>query len=67
MNIIDTKGGEFDMADDKKSTVVFTPEEEARIQAAVKASQDKEREELIETEIRNRILDANKGKPGYNY
>ncbi len=53
------------MAKDSKSK--FTPEEEKRIQAAVDAQKQKEREALIEAEIRNRILDAQRGKPGYNY
>lgn len=55
------------MADTSTKVTTFTPEEEALIQAAVKASQDEERQAMIETEIRNRIIDANKGKPGYNY
>lgn len=45
----------------------FTPEEEARIQAAVEEYQRREREEMIQTEIRNRIIEANRGKPGYSY
>lgn len=48
-------------------TTVFTPEEEARIQAEVKAQQEKEREELIQAEIRNRLLLAERGTPGKCY
>ncbi|MCM1221776.1 MAG: hypothetical protein NC548_45630 [Lachnospiraceae bacterium] len=45
----------------------FTKEEEARIQAAVDEAQKKAREELIETEIRNRILDAQNSQAGHRY
>lgn len=45
----------------------FTPEEEKRIQEAVKAEQERIRQDMIEAEIRNRILDAQRGQPGYNY
>jgi predicted metal-dependent phosphotriesterase family hydrolase len=43
----------------------FTPEEEARIRAAVKAQSDTAREALIEAEIRNRLLDEQRTQPGY--
>ena len=52
------------MTDDKKS---FTAEEEARIQAAVKEQQDKIREAEIQAEIQNRLMDAQRKKPGYKY
>ncbi|MCM1215472.1 MAG: hypothetical protein NC548_13245 [Lachnospiraceae bacterium] len=52
------------MADSKSQ---FTKEEEARIQAAVSDAQQKAREELIQTEIRNRILDAQNSQPGHRY
>ena len=45
----------------------FTPEEEKIIQAAVQAEEDRAREIQLQDEIRNRILDAQRGKPGYNY
>jgi len=51
------------MADTQK----FTKEEEAKIQAAVKEYQDKARQEEIEVEIRNRILDAQNSQPGHRY
>lgn len=54
------------MADGPKS-VKFTAEEEAQIQAAVKAEKDKIRQAEIEAEIRNRLQDEQRGKPGYNY
>ena len=57
------KGG-FRMSDNKNN---FTKEEEERIQAAVKAQQDKIREAEIEMEIRNRVLDEQRKKPGYKY
>ncbi len=50
------------MADNK-----FTAEEERRIQEAVKQQEDKARQAEIDAEIRNRLLDAQRGKPGYNY
>lgn len=49
------------------TTVKFTSDEEARIQAAVKAEEEKRRQELIDTEIRNRVLDAQRSQPGYKY
>lgn len=42
----------------------FTAEEEAKIQAAIKAQQDKARAYELEVEIRNRILDAERTQPG---
>jgi len=52
------------MADTNKQ---FTPEEEKKIQDAVKQQEDKARQAEIDAEIRNRILDEQRGKPGYNY
>lgn len=52
------------MADTKTQ---FTKEEEARIQAAVNDYEKKAREEMIETEIRNRILDAQNSQAGHRY
>ena len=48
-------------------TTGFTAEEEARIQAGVDEYKQKEREIMIESEIRNRILDEQKKKPGHRY
>ena len=45
----------------------FTEAEEARIQKEVKAYQEKVREAEIQAEIQNRILDAQRTKPGYRY
>lgn len=45
----------------------FTPEEEARIEAEVKAYQEKARQAEIDAEIRNRILDAERQQPGKRY
>lgn len=42
----------------------FTPEEEAAIQKAVQEHQEKVRQDMINTEIRNRILDAERMQPG---
>lgn len=50
-----------------QTAVKFTPEEEARIQAEVKANQDRAREELIQAEIRNRTLQAERNTPGKCY
>ena len=47
--------------------IKFTHEEEERIQKAVEEYHRKERELMIEAEIRNRIIRENRGKPGYNY
>lgn len=55
------------MAQTSCTGVTFTPEEEARIQAEVAAAEEKRRQELIDTEIRNRILDAQREQPGYRY
>lgn len=53
------------------TVVQFTPEELARIQAAaqanVNAEQDKAREEMIQAEIRNQILLAERNTPGKRY
>lgn len=53
------------------TVVPFTPEELAKIQketqATVNAEQDKAREELIQAEIRNQILLAERNTPGRRY
>ena len=53
------------------TVVQFTPEEIARIQAAAKANvnaeQDKAREEMIQAEIRNQTLLAERNTPGKRY
>lgn len=53
------------MANNK--TTKFTAEEEKMIEKSVKASQDKERQMMIEAEIRNRLLTAQSQQPGYKY
>lgn len=45
----------------------FTPEEQARIDAEVKAYQDKCRQAEIDAAIRNQILDAERQQPGKKY
>lgn len=50
-----------------KSKTIFTPEEEARIQAEVKKNQQRSREIMIQEEIRNRTLLAERNKPGNCY
>lgn len=45
----------------------FTAEEEKMIQQMVKASKDKERQMMIEAEIRNRMLTEQSKQPGYKY
>lgn len=53
------------------ATVQFTPEELVRIQmtaqAEAAANQDKAREELIQAEIRNQTLLAERNTPGRRY
>jgi len=51
----------------QKSKSLFTPEEEKRIQAGVEAYQKKERENMIEEEIRNRIAESRRQKTGSRY
>lgn len=51
----------------KESNVKFTPEEEKLIQKSVQESQDKERQMMIDAEIRNRVLSAQSQQPGYRY
>ena len=46
---------------------IFNNDEEKRIQAEVAEYQKKAREAEIQTEIRNRILDAEKKLPGKKY
>ena len=62
--IISIMKGGSNMSDNKNN---FTKEEEERIQAALKAQQDKIREAEIEMEILNRVLDEQRKKPGYKY
>ena len=51
--------------------VQFTPEEkaviDAKIAAETKAKQDQERQDLIDAEIRNQILLAERNTPGKRY
>ena len=47
--------------------IKFTKEEEALIQKKVNEALTKAHQAEIEAEIRNRILDAQRGKPGYKY
>lgn len=49
------------------TTSNFTSIEEARIQEQIKAHQEKIKQDQIETEIRNRVLDAQRQQPGYQY
>lgn len=51
----------------QSSVITFTPEEEKKIQEAVVANQEKARQELIDTIILNRTLDAQSQQPGYRY
>jgi hypothetical protein len=53
------------MAQDNKT--IFNAEEEKKIQEAVNASKEQQRQDLIDAEIRNRILDAQSQQPGYRY
>ena len=55
------------MSNSSSATVQFTPEEQARIDAAVKEYQDKVKQAEIEAAIRNKILDAQSQQPGYRY
>lgn len=50
-----------------KTVKKFTPEEEAKIQAEIKAAQEKQRQAEIEAEARNRLLDEQRKQPGYRY
>ena len=47
------------------NTPNLTAAEEAKIQQAIQESKQKEQQALIETEIRNRIPDAQRMQPGY--
>lgn len=49
------------------STTVFTAEEQAKIDAEVKAAQDRARQDQIDAAIRNKILDEQRKQPGYRY
>lgn len=50
-----------------KPKTEFTPEEEALIKAAMEEQDKKLREAQLDNEIQNRIMDENRGKPGYKY
>lgn len=45
----------------------FTADEEKKIQDAVAAHEDEKRKKALDDEIRNRILDDQRTKPGYKY
>lgn len=51
----------------QNSSNTFTAEEEQKIQKAVDAAKEQARQDLIDAEIRNRILDAQSQQPGYRY
>lgn len=51
----------------QNSNTVFSADEEKKIQLALDAAKEKQRQDLIDTEIRNRILDAQSQQPGYKY
>jgi len=48
-----------------KKVQTFTPEEQAKIDAEVKAAQEKARQAEIDAAVRNKILDEQRLKPGY--
>lgn len=50
-----------------KKFIGFTTDEERKIQEAVKAHNEKVRQAEIDAEIRNRIADEQRTKPGYKY
>ena len=50
---------------DKSSNNTFTAEEQAKIDAEVKAAQEKARQAEIDAAIRNKILDDQRSQPGY--
>ncbi len=47
------------------NTSTFSPEEQAKIDKAVKESQEKARQAEIEAAARNAFLDAQRKQPGY--
>ena len=49
----------------KKNSSGFTPEEQAKIDAEVKAAQEKARQAEIDAAIRNKILDEQRSQAGY--
>lgn len=55
------------MANNSSPSTTFTPEEQARIDAEVKAYQDRARQAEIDAAIRNKILDAERQQPGKKY
>ena len=50
-----------------QGSTTFTAEEQARIDAEVKAAQEKAKQAQIDAAIRNKILDAQRQQPGYRY
>ena len=50
-----------------QTSTTFTAEEQARIDAAVKAEQDRARQAEIDAAIRNKLLDEQRQQPGYRY
>lgn len=47
-----------------QTTSQFTPEEQARIDAAVKNYQDRSKQAEIDAAIRNKIMDEERKQPG---
>ena len=43
----------------------FTEEEKKKIDEAIKAEQERIRQDMLEAEMRNKILDAQRLQPGY--
>ena len=67
-NITYRRKEDFNMSDNQGTAKTqFTPEEERLIEAAVQAEEDRAKEIQIQDEIRNRVLNSQRGKPGYNY
>lgn len=50
-----------------QKTSKFTAEEEAKIQAQIKAAEELRRQAELEAEARNRLLDKQRQQPGYKY
>ena len=46
-------------------TVKLTAEEEAEVQKAIEAEKERIRKDLLEAEVRNRLLDEQRKQPGY--
>lgn len=51
----------------QNSSTTLTPEDQAKIEAQIKASQDAAKQAQLEFEMKNRILDAQREQPGYRY